>query len=225
MIPVLSQSGGFVQEVNYGALVAVAAQLDGRIQLDYRPGQFCPPEGRLGRVWPPQLEPALERHLRLGRHCKQPLNHDSAILEMGKLATLALSSGVNDVFTAISCVDWLEDTLVALLKEGVGACSWSDQQGVLRLTQPTLSFARLARAGFNPIRQAGQDHGQVQIRLLHVIQRLLPRVQPQDREVLWKQAEAIAANAQPGVLPVYLGIRQGLKTATETDGAAPILAG
>jgi uncharacterized membrane protein len=138
--------------------------------------------------------------VRLGRHRLLLQDCEFGILQMVEIAIRALSPAINDTFTGVACTDWLGDALVSLAEAGERGNHWADRQGVTRLSQPPLPFARLAKAGFDQIRQAALDTPAVQIRLLQTIQRLLPRVAEKDREGLWQQAHAIAEMAEKGQL-------------------------
>lgn len=226
---VLCRASGYIQEVHYETLVGLAQQHQGRVELYFRPGQFCLQGEPLARIWPSSLEAEVRRHVRLGRHRLLLQDSEFGILQMVEIAIRALSPAINDTFTGVACTDWLGDALVSLAEAGDGICHWADGQGVTRLSQPPLPFARLAKAGFDQIRQAAQDTPAVQIRLLRTIQHLLPRVAEKDREGLWQQAQAIAEMAENGqlasldkaeVLAVYQHLRALEKALT---GSPPAL--
>ncbi len=104
----------------------------------------------------------------------------------------ALSPGINDPFTAITCIEWLGVALIQVGGRRIPSSRQHDEGGQLRLVTKSTDFADIAAAALNQIRQNGAKTVAVVIRLLDMIARVasqLPRAE--DRVTLLRHAEAI----------------------------------
>jgi uncharacterized membrane protein len=201
----LTGHSGYYQSTEHTKLIQAVAALDGAVEILFRPGQFVLHGEPLARVWPasalPALEGTLKKCLKVGRHRVLRQDTEFGILQIVEIAIRALSPAVNDTFTGVACVDWLADGLVVVLNCPVSDGDWFDGAGKLRLRQPEVQFARLARAAFDQIRQASADTPAVLIRILIVITRLAPRLRDtKERDSLREQAQAVWETANRGQL-------------------------
>lgn len=71
-----------------------------------------------------------------------------------EIALRALSPGVNDSFTAITCVDRIAAALVRPVSQGLRGDVRCDEEGVARLKVPGLSLEDLLNMALHPVRQA-----------------------------------------------------------------------
>ena len=95
--------------------IRIAAESDALIRLHYRPGHFLAQGHPMATVWPPEVADKISRRLERV-HITGPLRtlgQDIAfgIDQLVEIAIRALSPAVNDTFTALTCVDWLGDSL------------------------------------------------------------------------------------------------------------------
>jgi uncharacterized membrane protein len=88
------------------------------------------------------------------------------LLELVEIATRALSPGINDPFTALTCVDRIAEALRMVAARRLPSDYRYDEQGDLRLIASRNSFQGLCDAGFNQIRQHAGNNPAVLIRLL-----------------------------------------------------------
>src|SRR5260370_23476688 len=112
---VTAPASGYLQYIRHDTLVDIAAELDAVIQLHYRPGHFLTQGHRLASVWPAGAAAQVGRRLRRA-HVSGPnrtLTQDLAfaIDQLVEIAIRALSTAVNDTFTALTCIDWLGDSI------------------------------------------------------------------------------------------------------------------
>ena len=116
--------------------------------------------------------------------------------QLVEIAVRALSPGLNDPFTAITCVDHLGSALCRLASRDRPSPYHYDDQNQLRVITLADTFPEIMGAAFNQIRQYSRSSAAVTIRLLEtiaVIARFVHR--PEDRATLLRHAEMIARGA------------------------------
>ena len=191
-----SQKSGYIQYVGYAQLIAIATRTDSFIRLEHRPGHYLATGRPLAMVWP--REAAAEVALALSRaHVTGPhrtLVQDPvfAIDQLVEIAIRALSSAVNDTFTALTCIDWLSAGLGRVsgrvLDEGV----YRDSSGKVRLIEFDPSYARMVNRAFDKIRQAAAGMPAVLIRLIDSLGSImLDTTSGDQRVVLRRQADMV----------------------------------
>lgn len=92
-----------------------------------------------------------------------------SINQMVEIAARALSPGVNDPFTAITCVHRLGSALGQLARRNIPSPHRLDAAGRLRLIAPTVDPAGLVDAAFNQIRQYARANAAVTLCMLETI--------------------------------------------------------
>jgi uncharacterized membrane protein len=193
------RTSGYLQHLDHGALVAAAREAGALIVLRFRPGQFVLRGEPLASVVPaslaPRLQPAIGRHVAIGRHRTLSQDSEFAIAQIVEIGIRALSPAVNDTFTGVACVDWLADALLVLAERPLIEGNWYDTEGELRVWAPAVRVERLVRLAFDQIRQASATTPAVLIRQLDVIRRLGPRMPDAARRTFVEQAEAIRDTA------------------------------
>jgi len=190
---------GYLQHVDHGALVAAAHAADALVVLKFRPGQFVLRGEPLAAIVPAdkvsQLEGALARGIRIGRHRTLIQDSEFGIAQVVEIAIRALSPAVNDTFTGVACVDWLADGLLTLAERPPLEGNWYDTDCTLRVWMPPVRLERLVKLAFDQIRQASATTPAVLIRQLEAIRRLAPRLSDPCRQALSDQADAILETA------------------------------
>jgi len=104
------QSTGYVQAIDHDKLDELTETRQLLTRVHYRPGDFVTPHDSLLSVWSEEADKVPESEL---RHCfatgPQRTEHQNVLFLVEQLAEViarALSPGVNDPFTAISCLNW-----------------------------------------------------------------------------------------------------------------------
>ena len=192
---------GYLQLVDAHALMALAVEGDLRIRLQVRPGNYIikgqtlalvAPVGRVGDAFGARLSGALV----LGNQRTSAQDVEFAILQLVEIAVRALSPGINDPFTAITCVDRLGSALCRLARREIPSARRSDEAGVLRVLAPAISFADIVDAALNQIRQHARQDAAVTLRLLDAIAAVASAAQTsQDRSALRRHARMIVEGA------------------------------
>ncbi|MGH3291178.1 MAG: DUF2254 family protein [Trebonia sp.] len=134
---VTAPTSGYLRIVRHATLVTIAAEYDAVIRLHYRPGHFLTKGHPMATVWPPEASVAVARRLE-SVHITGPLRtlrQDIAfgIDQLVEIAIRALSPAVNDTFTALTCIDWLGDSLCKIAVEWRPQSCHRDRLGVIRL--------------------------------------------------------------------------------------------
>jgi uncharacterized membrane protein len=199
-----SQVSGYIQYVGYAQLIEIATRTDSVIRLDHRPGHFLATGRPLATVWPQgaagEVALALSKAHVTGPHRTLVQDPVFAIDQLAEIAIRALSSAVNDTFTALTCIDWLSAGLSRVsgrvLDEGV----YRDGAGKVRLIEFDPSYARMVDRAFDKIRQAAGGMPAVLIRLIDAIGSIvLDTTSPDQRVVLRRQADMVLRLAEATV--------------------------
>lgn len=90
-----------------------------------------------------------------------------------EVALRALSPGVNDTFTAISCVDRVTGAINDSVQCGLSDQTIVDDQGGVRIEIPGYSADRLIDEVFHPIRRAASGNLLMLIKLADALSRLI----------------------------------------------------
>jgi uncharacterized membrane protein len=117
---VRSPKSGYVQAIDGRALLRQASARDLLIKVEQRPGDFVIAGGPLLKVWPKaRLSEALISRLRepivIGRQRTPTQDIDFAVSALLEIGLRALSPGINDPQTAITCIDRLAEALAELM--------------------------------------------------------------------------------------------------------------
>jgi uncharacterized membrane protein len=204
--PVGSAVDGYLQFVDGNALMALAMQEDVVIRLERRPGHYVVAARPLALVWPgsrvtDQLKDRINSAFALGNQRTSVQDIDFAVNQLVEIAIRALSPGVNDPFTAMTCVDHLGSALCRLAQRDMPSPYRHDSQDQLRLITPVFTFPDVTDAAFNQIRQYGRTSTAVAIRLLETIAEVARSVhRPEDRAALLRHAKMITRGARGGLL-------------------------
>ena len=187
---------GYVQFIRLGSMVGFAAQANAVISLHHRPGHFIVQGHTIGTVWPPeaaaQVNEALARAHITGPYRTLTQDVSFGIDQLVEIAIRALSPAVNDTFTAITCVDWLGDSLCKIVRRWHPARVHRDDQGFIRVIAAQPSYERLVQRSFEKIRQASMAMPAIMIRQLDAIAQIMMETSgPGQRRVLLDQAGMI----------------------------------
>lgn len=203
--PVGADGNGYLQFVDGAALVALATEEDLVVRLERRPGDYVVAGCPLALVSPgsrvtDRLAEQVCSLFVLGHTRTSDQDIEFGVNQLVEIAVRALSPGVNDPFTAITCVDHLGAALCRLATRDVPSPYRHDVEKQLRLIAPADAFPEITDAAFNQIRQYGRSSAAVTIRLLETIAVVAGFTRrPQDRATLLRHTEMIARGANEGL--------------------------
>jgi uncharacterized membrane protein len=192
---VAAPASGYLRFVRQATLIRIAAEYDAVIRLHYRPGHFLVQGHPLATVWPPEVADKIGRRLERV-HITGPLRtlgQDIAfgIDQLVEIAIRALSPAVNDTFTALTCVDWLGDSLCKIAIQWHPYVYYRDRGGEIRLITAPVSYERLVQRSFEKVRQAADGMPAVLIRQLDALYKIMAVAPASRSQVLLDQAAMI----------------------------------
>jgi uncharacterized membrane protein len=162
-LEIRASSSGYLQEIDSDAVLALASEHDSVIWLEARPGDFVIEGRAVAAVTPAPAEPdAFARRLiatyTIGADRTSTQDADFAVQQLVEVALRALSPGVNEPFTAITCIDRLGQGLAKLASRKIPSAVRTDAHGAVRVVAEPRTFVELADAAFDPIaRYAGRN--------------------------------------------------------------------
>jgi len=193
---------GYLQFIRYSQLVQVAAEVDAVLRLPYRPGHFLVEGREVASVWPPEAADHVARYLAhaqaTGPHRTLTQDVSFGVDQLVEIAVRALSPAVNDPFTAITCVDWLGDSLCKIARVWAPSQVHRDRSGAIRVISDQVSFERLVQRAFEKIRQASLGMPAVMIRQLEALTTIMEQTTDtrQARALMDQAAMILRANTE-----------------------------
>jgi uncharacterized membrane protein len=194
-----------LQAIDVDRLFEQAVQHKGIVKLGFRPGDFVLQEAPLAWFYPAdnwkhhqEQVGAITRAAFLVGEGRTPLQDiEYGVNQLVEVACRALSPAINDPFTAMACLDHLGSALTHLLNTTLPSPLRYDDEDNLRMIAERISFAGLANAAFNMIRQYGRDSAAVSIRLLETIVQIAPHADEEsEKAVLRLHAEMAHSDCQ-----------------------------
>lgn len=187
---------GYLQAIRYDLLVREASAVNAVVHLPYRPGNFLVEHGELAGVWPPEAADAIARCLKRAQVTGpvRTLAQDPAfsVDQLVEIAIRALSPAVNDTYTALTCVDWLANTLCKLGRVWAPAQTYRDHDGAIRIVCEQVTYENLVQRSFDKIRQASRGMPALLIRQLESLKSIMEQIDdPGHARVLMDQAAMI----------------------------------
>ena len=202
---VRADRSGYLQAVDGEALLELAHERDGFVQLLRMPGEFVPAGTVVARLSPQErsideLDSQINDALSLGLHPTQVQDLLFAVNQLAEIATRALSPGTNDPNTALMCIDRLNEGLCRLAPRSFPSPCRADEAGTVRLWVKTPSFADVLHAAFAQIRRYGRADAQVLSRLLESLADIASCGRdPVVRAELRRHAELVLAESREGL--------------------------
>ena len=146
---VTANSDGYVTGVDAEGLLALATKHDLVVRIRHRPGDFVANGDTLVLAWPPghaddQAASDIRTSFAWGRQRTARQDVRFLVNELVEIAARALSPGVNDPFTAISCLDWLSAALKDLAGRDFPGAQRYDDGGRLRVIAFPTTFEDFA---------------------------------------------------------------------------------
>jgi uncharacterized membrane protein len=198
---VASPGTGYLQGIEEEQLMRLATRYDLVMKLEKRPGDFVTRHSTLLRIVPSShMSYRVDRRLRacfsIGEHRTPHQDILYVVQQLVEIAVHALSPGINEPFTALTCIDWLGASLRSVAERELPASLRQDEEGRLRLIACRLNFEDMVHAAFGQIRLYGASNPDVMLSLLRVIDDIAPVVRSEtDRLSLRRHAQLIGEDA------------------------------
>lgn len=169
-----SNKSGYLQYVDNEAMMNMAIAHDLLFNLQHRPGSFLVKDGSIGILYTKStikedLIKDLLAQFVIGKTKTAQQDLEYSIHQMVEIAARALSPGINDPFTAITCVDNLTATMCYLAKAKFPSKYRFDEEDNLRIIADVMEFEGVLDAAFNQIRQFSKGSTAVMIRLVEAL--------------------------------------------------------
>ena len=196
------QQAGYLQAIDVTGLRDYVTEQDMALKLAVRPGDFLMQNCGLGwclnqDALDEAKQAAINSYLIVGNTRTAEQDAEYAVRQLVEIAVRAMSPGINDPFTAITCIDRLGNALAFLLNRQFPAEQYFDENARLRLQLKPFTFSGIMAAAFNQIRQNTAFHVAVIISLLETLRSLAAQARtPEQQSAIRKQADAIHVACQ-----------------------------
>ncbi|MGP1345345.1 MAG: DUF2254 domain-containing protein [Phycisphaerales bacterium] len=172
---VCSASTGYVQSVDLDGMVALARERETIVRVLHAPGVFVvegSPIVEIGCAGEPDRATidALRAVVAIGHQRTMVQDAGFGIRQIVDVALKALSPGVNDTTTAVTCVEHLGAIVARLGGRRIGGADRSDDDGEARVIMPAVTFAGLLGEAFDQIRQNAGGNVGVMMALIRAIE-------------------------------------------------------
>lgn len=171
---VTSTKNGYLQYIDGESLLENMTEYNALFELYFRPGDYVVEGIEIGKLYTNEkvedekIEDILFQFV-LGKTKTAQQDLEFSIHQMVEIASRALSSGINDPFTAIACIDNLSATMCYLAQIKFPSKYRVDNKKELRVIARTMDFEGVLDAAFNQIRQFSAGSPAVIIRLMEVL--------------------------------------------------------
>ena len=182
-----SKKTGFVQQANVDGLLRFAQEHDGVVRMECGVGEFIVERARLVSLVSEKSPgeeaiAALNRCYEIGDSRTIAQDPTFGIRQLVDIALKALSPGINDTTTAVSCVEHLGAVLTMVTPRKMSTQTRSDEN-TLRVIGREPTFAYLVAEAFDQIRGSAKGNPAVMITML----RMLGTIASQTKSVARKQ--------------------------------------
>lgn len=165
------KESGYLQYVDGDSFLEFAIKHKALVELKYRPGDFLVEGLNMAVIYTEKMLENKEAekcnaYFITGYIRTPQQDTEHLVNQMVEIACRALSPGINDPFTAITCIDNLTSTLCSLSVVEFPSRYRYDDDNNLRVIARQLTYEGLFDAAFNQIRQFGKTVPAVLIRLM-----------------------------------------------------------
>ncbi len=165
---------GYLQYVYNGSLFSIAKEHEAVIEIYCRPGTYIVNTLEIGLVYSnKEMDDDIIRKIQnqfvIGRYRTQEQDVEHFIHQMVEIAERALSPGINDPYTAITCIDNLSSTMVYLANKEFPSGYIFDEEKNIRVILNVFTYESVLDAAFNQIRQYSKGNPSVAIRLMEAL--------------------------------------------------------
>jgi uncharacterized membrane protein len=192
-----SPKSGYLQNIDNQALLKIVEKHDSLLEIKYKTGDFFVKDLEIGvihshELWEENAINQLISQFVIGKTKTSQQDIEFSIHQMVEIAARALSPGVNDPYTAISCIDHLTAVMCYLAEAQFPSKYRYDQSKRLRVIAENLDFEGVLDAAFNQIRQFSTGSTAVIIRLMEAQITILKFTKTKShKKALIKHAEMI----------------------------------
>jgi len=202
-----ANKSGYLQALDMENLIEYFTDNDCAVKFIVKPGEFIIQNSVIAYFLKSVIDDAdnteKEINAKLLKGIKGTSEQDPefAIRQLVEVAVRALSSGINEPFTAVSCINRLGNNIAYLMERQFPTEHHIDESGHLRVQLKPFTFNGIMEASFNQIRQHGENDVAVTIHLLRTLHKLILQARTSEQaEALKIQAEAISTEKHQKIL-------------------------
>lgn len=220
---VTAGSLGYIQSIDWRLLGGIAHQAGVVLDVPVAQGAYVSPVDPIATVYgSAQADDALRDRIRravtLGAVRTEADDLMFLLHLLIEIAARALSPGINDLYTALACVDHVTGSLVHALECGLERVAVRDDGGRLLVRTRSADIARMANTAFATLRRNGVHSTTFALRLIRSFERLAPSARDHaTAPVFLEHLERIAEHAAAAVPEVD---RAAIEAAVERARAA-----
>jgi uncharacterized membrane protein len=162
---------GYLQSVDSNILMALSRKENIILFLNFKPGGYVVKDQVISEVFSDEkisekISKKIHKAFIIGK-IRTPLQDaEFSIQQMVEIACRALSPGINDPLTAISCIDSLTSVICRMTHINFPSPYRYDEDGILRVVADSPTFGGMLDAAFNQIRYYAGGSPEVVIRLM-----------------------------------------------------------
>lgn len=190
-------ASGFVQTIDYNSICQWAQTHDAGVCLSVDVGSFVSVYEAFATVFytrpvPENVEEELQACLVIG-YQRTP-NEDLlfSLKQIVEVGVRALSPGINDPHTAVTCIQWLGAALSIIAKKKLKAPVVKDGQGNIRVVQHQVTYDEMLQTCFNHLRLYARTNIYVMAEIMTALKRpMLVASDKAFRDKLQQTAEMI----------------------------------
>ncbi len=161
-VPILARKGGYLLHIDYQALVEIAVSHNIVFRLFGHAGDFTVAGTPLVAIEGDSQHIVdwreIESHIYFGTERTPEQDLEFGFLQLAEIAVRALSPGINDPFTAISCIDRISAGFCLFVQREIPSAFHYDATGALRLIAVPVTYRQLVQAAFHHIGHAGKQN-------------------------------------------------------------------
>ena len=199
---ITSPKSGYILYADNEGILNLAQEKKLLVILNYRPGDYVVEHMEIGEVY--SQEELDDDDLLdfkdifiLGKSRTPQQDPEFSIHQMVEIAGRALSPGINDPYTVITCIDNLTSTMCYLTKVKFPSKYRYDEDMELRVVASNLTFRGMLNVAFNQIRQFAGGSPSVVIRLMDALITINTMAKtPEQKMALKEHAEMVLRVAE-----------------------------
>ncbi|MGZ8272946.1 MAG: DUF2254 domain-containing protein [Burkholderiaceae bacterium] len=196
-----AKSVGYVQSVDDDALFDSARRAQVLVTVLARPGDFVSAGRPLARVAPAgaldeNLAHAIRGSFAVGDRRTPEQDIAYSVQQLVEIAARALSPGINEPFTALVCIDYLNAALRSLAGRDAPPPYRKDDSGALRVVAYPLLFPEIVQLSLGMIRRYAGGASDIYLGLLRALRDLASALRREaDREALLDEVRQVHRDA------------------------------
>ncbi|RDX36066.1 DUF2254 domain-containing protein [Kangiella sp. HD9-110m-PIT-SAG07] len=193
---IYSACSGYIQNIQYPALVEIAEEHELLINIECRAGDYLFTGQKVGTIFPKHhahadIQLCVVECIDVGSNKTGAQDIEYSIRHLAEIGLRALSPGINDNFTAITVLDKLSGVLSKTLDKELPRHIYYDEQEKLRLIGKSVTKADIVHSAISQIRDAGKTKPDVLHHLIDLIGQVSQTLKSEEAQEVLNQQVAL----------------------------------